>query len=111
MSFAEAGFHVAPAAAESHAAPPVAIEPDGPAEPPVAVPAPEAFATELPAGPPIDATLVRFAVDARDRRGRLAARQGFPDEAAIAWRTLAGELDQYLARALPQTPLLELVRA
>ena len=111
MSFAEAGFHVAPAAAERHAAPPPAVEPEGPVEPPVAVPAPEAFATELPAGPPIDATLVRFAVEARDRRGRLSARQGFPDEAATAWRSLAGELDHYLARALPQTPLLELVRA
>ncbi len=108
MSFTEAGFLIPPGA------PPVAEvaeEPEGPVEPPVAVPAPESFATELPVGPPIDATLVRFAIEARARRGRLPARQGFPEEAVEAWRDLAGELDRYLARALPQTPLLELVRA
>jgi murein DD-endopeptidase MepM/ murein hydrolase activator NlpD len=70
-----------------------------------------AFATEIAVGPPIDGTLVRFAVEARARRGRLPAQHGFPAEAAEAWRALAGDLDRYLARALPQTPLLELVRA
>lgn len=108
MSFTEAGFVVppgAPAAAE------VAEEPEGLVEPPVAIPAPESFATELPSGPPVDAALVRFAAAARARRGRLPAGHGFPEEAAEAWRDLADELDRYLARALPQTPLLELVRA
>jgi len=107
MSFSEAGFRAAAAAAANV----VAEEPHGPVEPPVAVPAPEAFATEIAAGPPIDATLVRFAVEARGRRGRHPARQGFPDDAVAAWRALADELDRYLARALPQTPMLELVRA
>lgn len=108
MSFTEAGFVIPPGAP-----PPVEVaeEPEGPAEPPVAIPAPESFATEIPAGPPIDSTLVRFAIEARARRGRFPARQGFPEEAERAWRELAGELDGYLARALPQTPLLELVRA
>jgi murein DD-endopeptidase MepM/ murein hydrolase activator NlpD len=104
MSFTEAGFR---AAAEEI----VAEEPEGPVEPPVPVPAPESFATEIATGPPIDATLVRFAVEARGRRGRHPARSGFPDEATTAWSALADELDRYLARALPQTPLLELVRA
>jgi murein DD-endopeptidase MepM/ murein hydrolase activator NlpD len=54
---------------------------------------------------------VRFAVEARARRGRHPAGQGFPPEAVGAWLALAAELDRYLARALPQTPLLELVRA
>jgi murein DD-endopeptidase MepM/ murein hydrolase activator NlpD len=108
MSFTEAGFRIPPGA------PPVAEvaeEPEGPVEPPVAVPAPESFATELPVGPPIDTTLVRFALEARVRRGRSPARQGFPEEAVQAWHGLADDLDRYLARALPQTPLLELVRA
>jgi murein DD-endopeptidase MepM/ murein hydrolase activator NlpD len=104
MSFSEAGFR---AAADEI----VAEEPEATVEPPVAVPAPESIATELPAGPPIDATLVRFAVEARERRGRNPPRSGFPDEASAAWRALADELDRYLGRALPQTPLLELVRA
>ncbi len=104
MSFGEAGFR---AAAEEL----VAAEPEGHVEPPVPVPAPESFATEIAQGPPIDATLVRFALEARGRRGRYPARGGFPEEAAAAWTALAGELDRYLARALPQTPLLELVRA
>ena len=107
MSFTEAGFHVAPASP----APEVVEEPEGPVEPPVAVPAPESFATEIPVGPPIDATLVRFAVEARSRRGRTPAQEGFPEDATEAWHALAGELDHYLARPLPQTPLLELVRA
>jgi murein DD-endopeptidase MepM/ murein hydrolase activator NlpD len=105
MSFDEAGL-VAAAAAQ---VPPT--EPEGPVEPPVAVPAPEAFATEAAVGPPIDATLVRFGLEARARRGRLPAQRGFPDEATEAWRALVADLDRYLARALPQTPLLELVRA
>jgi murein DD-endopeptidase MepM/ murein hydrolase activator NlpD len=108
MSFSEAGFHVAPSPALPSD---VAHEPEGPVAPPVAVPAPESVATELPAGPPVDAVLVRFAIEARARRGRLPAREGFPPEAVAAWQGLAGELDRYLARALPQTPLLELVRA
>jgi murein DD-endopeptidase MepM/ murein hydrolase activator NlpD len=108
MSFSEAGFHVAPSPAQLSD---VAHEPEGPVAPPVAVPAPESVATELPAGPPIDAVLVRFAIEARARRGRQPAREGFPPEAIAAWQGLAGELDRYLARALPQTPLLELVRA
>jgi murein DD-endopeptidase MepM/ murein hydrolase activator NlpD len=109
MSFAEAGFRPAGAAAGADAV--VADEPDGTVEPPVAIPAPESFATELAPGPPIDTALVRFALDARSRRGRHAARGGFPEDAVVAWRALADELDRYLARALPQTPLLELVRA
>ena len=107
MSFTEAGFRIPDGAPVAE----VAEEPEGPVEPPVAVPAPESFATELPAGPPIDATLVRFALEARTRRGRHPAGQGFPAEAEEAWRGLARELDRYLARPLPQTPLLELVRA
>jgi len=108
MSFAEAGL-AAHATAASVA---VAEEPDhGPPPPPVAVPAPESIASEAPAGPPIDAILLRFAAGARDRRARLPGGHGFPDEATEAWRALAGELDLYLGRALPQTPLLELVRA
>ncbi len=107
MSFTEAGFRIPEGAPVAE----VAEEPEGPVEPPVAVPAPESFATELPAGPPIDATLVRFALEARTRRGRHPAGQGFPAEAEEAWRGLAHELDRYLARPLPQTPLLELVRA
>ncbi len=107
MSFDEAGL----LAAATVVSPEAPAEPEGPVQPPVAVPAPEAFATEVAVGPPIDATLVRFAIEARGRRGRLADRHGFPDEAEQAWRALALQLDQYLARALPQTPLLELVRA
>ena len=109
MTFGEAGFHVAPSSPTSQ--PDVAQEPEGKVEPPVAVPAPESVATEIPAGPPIDATLVRFAVEARTRRGRHAPHEGFPREAVAAWHALAGDLDRYLGRALPQTPLLELVRA
>jgi murein DD-endopeptidase MepM/ murein hydrolase activator NlpD len=107
MSFLEAGFHVAPGSPS----PQVTQEPEAAVEPPVTVPAPESFATELPAGPPVDAILVRFAVDSRARRGRHAPNAGFPEEVVFAWRALAGELDRYLGRALPQTPLLELVRA
>jgi murein DD-endopeptidase MepM/ murein hydrolase activator NlpD len=111
MSFGEAGFHVAPVSPSAAATSDVAHEPEGPVEPPAAVAAPESVATELPIGPPIDAVLVRFATEERARRGRFPAREGFPAEAAAAWHGLAGDLDRYLARALPQTPLLELVRA
>ncbi|HEY6100975.1 MAG TPA: M23 family metallopeptidase [Anaeromyxobacter sp.] len=107
MSFTEAGFHVAPGSPP----PEVAHEPEGSVEPPVPVPAPESFATEIAVGPPIDATLVRFALEARARRGRHPEHEGFPEDAVAAWRDLAGELDRYLTRPLPQTPLLELVRA
>ncbi len=107
MSFTEAGFRFPPGAPVAE----VAEEPEGTVEPPVAVPTPESFATEIPEGPPIDTTLVRFAGEARARRARHPARQGFPDDAVAAWRVLAVELDRYLSRALPQTPLLELVRA
>jgi murein DD-endopeptidase MepM/ murein hydrolase activator NlpD len=88
-----------------------AAEPELPVVPPVAVAAPEAEATEAPDGPPIDPLLVRFAVEARARRLRARSGQGFSAEADAAWRELSRELDGYLARALPQTPLLELVRA
>jgi murein DD-endopeptidase MepM/ murein hydrolase activator NlpD len=104
MSFSEAGL-LAPLAL------PDAPQDEAPLPPPVAVPAPETVALEVPAGPPIDATLVRFAADARARRARLAPARAFPDEVSAAWTALATELDRYLARPLPQTPLLELVRA
>ena len=87
------------------------VEPDGPARPPVKVPAPRAKPTETPSGPPVDSTLLRFANEARSRRARSPLRQGFPAEAVNGWRDLSLELDRYLARSLPQTPLLELVRA
>jgi murein DD-endopeptidase MepM/ murein hydrolase activator NlpD len=114
MSFREAGLAQAPPAVEpspaSAAAQPGA-EPELPVVPPVAVAAPEAVATEAPEGPPLDPALVRFAAEARTRRLRGRAGQGFPPEAEAAWRALVAELDGYLARPLPQTPLLELVRA
>jgi murein DD-endopeptidase MepM/ murein hydrolase activator NlpD len=84
---------------------------DVPLPPPVAVAAPEAVPSEPPEGPPIDPALIRFAAEARQRRLRTRAGAGFPADAAQAWRTLVGELDVYLARPLPQTPLLELVRS
>jgi murein DD-endopeptidase MepM/ murein hydrolase activator NlpD len=104
MTFAEAGLLA-----------PIAL-PDLPAgqetlPPPVAVPAPETVAIEVAAGPPIDAILVRFTAEARARRARLAAARTFPGEVGEAWKALAVELDRYLARPLPQTPLIELVRA
>jgi murein DD-endopeptidase MepM/ murein hydrolase activator NlpD len=105
MTFAAAGLATIPPALPE---PPLD---EAPLPAPVAVPAPETVALELPAGPPVDAILARFTVEARARRARLAARRGFPDEVAEAWRELIGELDRYLARPLPQTPLLELVRA
>lgn len=106
MTFEEAGL-LAPVALPG--AP--ADEAQAPLPPPVAVPAPETVALELPAGPPIDTTLVRFVAEARARRARLAPARSFPDEVAEAWTGLLVELDRYLARPLPQTPLLELVRA
>jgi hypothetical protein len=100
MSFADAGFRLAADADEADAPPPVRD------------PAPEAVATEVPAGPPIDPVLLRFAAEARARRARRAPldARGFPADVAEAWRGLFGDLDGYLARPLPQTPLLELVR-
>jgi murein DD-endopeptidase MepM/ murein hydrolase activator NlpD len=103
MTFREAGFRQVELVE--------ATEPEGPVAPPVVVPAPESEASEAPDGPPIDATLVRFAQEARARRGRAPAGRGFPAEAVTGWQALSSELDPYLARALPQTPLLELVRA
>ena len=106
MTFADAGLLPEGAAAL------IAVEPDGPAPmPPVPVPAPESIASELPEGPPIDTVLVRFATEARARRGRTTVGRSFPPDAVAAWKVLAYDLDHYLARALPQTPLLELVRA
>lgn len=105
MSFAEAGLRQPADGGVS------ALEPEEPPPPPVDVPAPESIASEVPEGPPIDATLLRFAAEARGRRAAQPAGRGFPDGAATAWRALAAELDAYLRRALPQTPLLELVRA
>lgn len=108
MSFAEAGLAGGP---DRLPAAPPSTEPEPPLLPPVAVAAPEAVASEQPEGPPIDPALVRFAAEARGRRLRGRPAPGFPSDAAEAWRDLAAELDGYLARALPQTPLLELVRA
>jgi murein DD-endopeptidase MepM/ murein hydrolase activator NlpD len=79
--------------------------------PPATVPAPRSVATEAPDVPPIDGDLVRFAADARARRFKHAAKKGFPAESITAWEGLVERLDGYLAQALPQTPLLELVRA
>ncbi|HET9553408.1 MAG TPA: M23 family metallopeptidase [Anaeromyxobacteraceae bacterium] len=108
MSFREAGLAHDPSA-EAPVAP--VAEPELPVVPPVAVAAPEAVASEQPEGPPLDPALVRFAAEARTRRLRGRGGQGFPPEAEAAWRALVAELDGYLARPLPQTPLLELVRA
>jgi len=127
MSFGDAGLSASPPAAAprepSRPAPSrpgrarVAVadtafaEDDVEPTPPVSTPAPEAVAVEPTFGPPIDAVLLRFIAEARDRRARLPAGRGYPSAAAAAWTALAAELDVYLARALPQTPLLELVRA
>ncbi len=104
MTFEQAGLL-------ARSAMPDAPPDESPLPPPVAVPAPETIALEVAIGPPIDATLVRFTTEARSRRARLPAARRFPDEVAAAWRALAAHLDGYLARPLPQTPLLELVRA
>jgi len=89
----------------------LAFEPDEPYLPPVANPAPEKLAAEAPVGPPIDAALLRFAADARLRRAVLPHSRRFPPDAVAAWQGLARELEQYLERPMPQTPLAELVRA
>ena len=86
-------------------------EPHLPVIPPIHDAAPEAVPSELPDGPPIDPFLLRFAAEARLRRFRATPGQAFPVEAEVAWRGLADLLDAYLARSLPQTPLLELVRS
>ena len=103
MTFAEAGLLAPVAIAEAPAD-------EAPLPPPVAVPAPEAVALEVPSGPPIDATLVRFTTEERSRRARIPPSRSFPAEVAEAWTALAVELDRYLTRPLPQTPLLELAR-
>jgi murein DD-endopeptidase MepM/ murein hydrolase activator NlpD len=89
----------------------LAIDPDEPPLPPVANPAPERTAAEAPAGPPIDAALLRFAADARTRRADLPRAGAFPAPVAAAWDDLALEVERYLGRPMPQTPLAELVRA
>lgn len=99
MSFGDAGFRLAPDLEEGEVAAPVQN------------PVPEAVASEVPQGPPIDPVLLRFAAEARSRRGRQMEGRGFPLEAVEAWRGLTADLDAYLQRPLPQTPLLELVRA
>jgi hypothetical protein len=108
MTFEEAGLAAETRAAAAPAAPTGEAEP---LLPPVAVAAPEAVASEAPEGPPIDPSLIRFGAEARARRARPGAPRGFPADAEQAWRALGAELDAYLARALPQTPVLELVRA
>jgi murein DD-endopeptidase MepM/ murein hydrolase activator NlpD len=84
---------------------------DLPVIPPVRDAAPEAIPSERPDGPPFDPVLLRFAAEARSRRGHAASSHGFPPEAEAAWRSLVAQLDLYLVRPLPQTPLLELVRS
>ena len=88
------------------------MEPVGPPVPPVKVPAPRSVPTvKPPPGPPIDGTLLRFAAEERTRRLQRRSEPGFPPETAAAWETLSDVADRYLLRSLPQTPLLELVRA
>ncbi len=88
------------------------MEPVGPPVPPVKVPAPRNVPTvKPPPGPPIDGTLLRFAAEERTRRLQHRPEPSFPPETTAAWEALAGEADRYLLRSLPQTPLLELVRA
>ncbi len=120
MTFGEAGLEpgagTAPERAQSASTPftveeLLAVDPDEPPRPPVADPAPEHVASEAPAGPPLDATLLRFTAQARDRRTALPASRAFPRSAVAAWEGLADDLDRYLAQAMSQTPLAELVRA
>lgn len=116
MSFAEAGLAGAPQtpAAVAHAGTaddaPDDVASEGELPPPVSIPAPRSIASELPDGPPIDAVLLRFSTDARSRRAALPAAASFPPEVTLAWDALLADLDGYLGRALPQTPLLELIR-
>lgn len=86
-------------------------EPGNPPEAPAADPAPAETATGRAAGPPLDATLLRFGLEARERRAAFAPSHGFPVRVAAAWEALAEQLEAYLARPMPQTPLAELVRA
>jgi murein DD-endopeptidase MepM/ murein hydrolase activator NlpD len=102
---------VAGLAATHRPAMPPRFEPDLPVVPPVRDVAPESAPSEPPSGPLIDPILLRFAGEARNRRLRATTSPGFPPEAEAAWRTLVAQLDDYLARPLPQTPLLELVRS
>lgn len=129
MSFAEAGLvdaagDLPPRAPARPAAPPRAARSsdNSPGDtssldaalvvvPPVAVPAPESVPSEPPEGPAIDSVLLRFAAEARGRRLGARPGRGFPPEGQAAWSALLTELDAYLLRPLPQTPLLELVRA
>ncbi len=104
MTFAQAGI-VEPVVVSEP------MEPVGPPRPPVKDPAPRRVASEPPPGPPLDGSLLRFAAEARGRRQRFRGENGFPEEAAAAWQRLGDEVDRYLGRSLPQTPILELVRA
>jgi murein DD-endopeptidase MepM/ murein hydrolase activator NlpD len=98
MTFAEAGFFEPE-------------ESDEPPAPPVSTATFRAKIAEPPPGPPVDGALLRFATEARERRGRVAGGRGFPADAVASWQALLVELDRYLRRPLHQTPLLELVRA
>lgn len=89
----------------------LAIDPDEPPLPPVADPAPARVASEPPPGPPLDAALLRFAADARVRRADLPRAAAFPAGVTDAWDDLVLEVERYLERPMPQTPLAELVRA
>jgi len=110
-SFREAGLLEQPLASRPPAIGPLRDADDLPLVPPVRDAAPEAYPSEPPDGPPIDPVLLRFAAEAWARRLRSAPDHGFPAEAEAAWRALVVQLDDYLARSLPQTPLLELVRS
>jgi murein DD-endopeptidase MepM/ murein hydrolase activator NlpD len=110
-SFREAGLLEQPLASRPPAIGPLGDPDDLPLVPPVRDAAPEAHPSEPPDGPPIDPVLLRFAAEARTRRLRSAPGRGFPAEAETAWRALVEQLDDYLTRSLPQTPLLELVRS
>jgi len=111
MTAEEAGLVADPQPPAEAPAPAPTAERDPPLPPPVAVAAPEAIPSETPEGPAIDPALIRFAAEARQRRLRARAGGGFPGEAQDAWRDLLAELDAYLTRPLPQTPLLALVRS
>ncbi|HET6923186.1 MAG TPA: M23 family metallopeptidase [Anaeromyxobacteraceae bacterium] len=104
MTFAQAGLAEPVLVSEP-------MEPVGPPRPPAKDPAPHRVASEAPPGPPLDGSLLRFAAEARARRQRIRGENGYPREAAEAWQRLGDEVDRYLGRSLPQTPILELVRA